>query len=760
MGITASGLISGLKTDEIIAQLMDLERRPIQLLEQKQTKFETRLSSFLDVNIKLSSLKEAATALNDAQNFNTKTISVSKNASGETLATATASSTAATGNHTIQVSQLAQAHSLAAQGVADQDTTPVLDTVGFPSGGNFSFKVGAAGAVTNIAVTATTTLGQLRDAINNANAGVTATILNDGTATNPYRLVLTSSTTGSDRQIQITNNVTRLDFANRRIEGAVAAATNSGSYTGTVTSSGTYTGTSNKTFLLEIITGGTVGNARYKFSTDGGLTFNDNGGAGFALPTTPAAIGNNTEGVNIAFTDNGSSLSVGDRFTVDVFHPTLQKAQDAIVKVDNLTLVKPTNTIADAIQGVTLNLVKADASTPVNLSISTDATGAQKKIKDFVTAYNAVITFFNKQQSFDPKVGKANPLLGDFTISSVQHALQNTITGAVPGLTSGKLNLAQIGISSDRTTGELSIDDAKLSSMLSSDPTEVLKLFVGTGTPTHNAITLVSQTDKTHVGTYAINITTAPQHASFTSATQLQAAGLGAAELLTFSFTANATSSAPTTSSLSVNLAQNDTINTVVNKLNSAFATNNVALEASQTNGQLVIQSKAYGADIRFTVASDRAADTTSTGIGTTAHTLTGVNVAGSINNHTATGKGNTLTALAGTPEAGLVLSTTATTTGSFGTITVSSGVADRLKRTLTDLLDPTTGILKSRQDALQKNIDKLAEQIEGKEKDLGTKEERLRARFSSLEVLLGKFQSQSAFLTNQLGQLQNIRPR
>jgi flagellar hook-associated protein 2 len=382
---------------------------------------------------------------------------------------------------------------------------------------------------------------------------------------------------------------------------------------------------------------------------------------------------------------------------------------------DNLTLVKPTNTITDAIQGITLNLVKADPGATVNLTVSTDATAAKQKIKEFVTAYNAVTTFLNKQQSFDPKIGKANPLLGDFTVSSVQRTLQNIVTGAVPGLTSGKLNLTQIGISSDRTTGELSIDDAKLSSALSSDPMEVLKLFVGTGTPTHNAVTLVSQTDKTLVGPYAINVTTAPQRASFTSATQLQASGLGAAELLTFSFTANATSSTPTTSSFSVSLAQNDTINTVVNKLNSAFATNSVALEASQTNGQLVIQSKAYGADVRFTAVSDRVADTTSTDIGTTAHTLTGVDVAGSINNHTATGKGNTLTGLSGTPEAGLVLSTTATTPGSYGAITVSSGVADRLKRALTGLLDPTTGVLKSRQDSLQHSIDKLTEQIEAR---------------------------------------------
>lgn len=757
MGISTGGLVSGLNTDEIIAQLVNLQRRPIQLLQQNQATFETRLSALLDVNIKLSGLQNAASSLNTADNFNTKSVSVSKASNGDTIVSATASSAAVTGSHTVKVSQLAQAHKIASQGFADQNTSPILDSGSFPSGGNFSFKVGAAGAVTNIAITTTTTLQDLRDAINTANAGVTASILNDGTATNPHRLILNSTSTGASQQITISTNVTTLNFTTNQIEAAAVGTTNSGSYTGTVTSSGTYTGTANKTFLLEIITGGTVPNARYKVSTDGGLTFDNNGGAGYTLSASAAAIGNNTEGVNIAFSDNGSSLTVGDRFSVDVFHPTLQKAQDAVVTVDNLTLVKPTNTLSDAIQGVTLTLVKADVATTVNLTVSSDTTSAKQKIDAFVSAYNDVITFLNDQQSFDPDLGEVNPLLGDFTIRSIQRTVQNVITGAVPGLKSGKLNLAHIGITSNSTTGLLSVDDAKLSSELSTNPTDVLKLFIGTGTPSHSAITFVSKTDKTQVGTYAVNLTTAPQRASFTSATQLQASGLGANELLTFTFTANATHTSPTVTSFTVSLSQNDTINTVVNTLNSSFATKGVALEASQSNGQLSITSKDYGADLKFTVVSDRAADTTSTGIGTTVLTRLGVNAAGSINGHTATGKGNTLTGLSGSPEQGLVLETTTTSTGSFGTITVSSGAADRLAQTLTGFLDTSTGVLKARQDSLQQQIDDLTTEIERKELRLLAEEERLRARFTSLEVLLGQFQAQSQFLTNQLSQLPGI---
>jgi flagellar hook-associated protein 2 len=753
MGISSSGLISGLNTEDIIAQLLSIERKPITLLQQRQANFQTKVAAFLDVNVKISSLQGAASSLNDTQNFNTKSVNVTKNASGVDIVTATASSAAVVGSQTVEVSQLAQAHKLAAQGFVDQNTTAVAS-----GSGTFSFKVGAVGAVTDLTVTSTTTLQGLHDAINSANAGVTASILNDGSPTNPYRLILTSSTSGSNQDIQIVTNDTTLDFANKHIEAAVAATTNSGSYTGTVTSSGTYTGTTNKTFLLEIITAGTVdGTARYKFSTNGGLTFDDNAGAGYTPSATASAIGNNTEGVNIAFSNSGT-LSVGDRFTVDLFNPTLQEAQDAIVKVDNLTLVKSSNTVSDAIQGVSLNLVKAEVGTTINVSVSTDTAPATQKIKDFVSAYNNVTTFFDEQQSFDPEINKANPLLGDFTVRSLQRTIQNILTAAVPGITSGKTNLAQIGITSDSTTGEISIDDAKLSTALSADPTGVLKLFVGTGTPTDNAITFVSKTDKTQAETYAINITSAPQRASFTSATALQASGLGAAELLTFTFTSNATSSSPSTSAFSVSLSQNDNINVIVDKLNSAFATKSVGLEASHSNEKLSITSKDYGADIKFTVVSDRAADTTSTGVGQTLQTLTGVDVVGRINNHIATGKGNTLTGITGSEEEGLVISTTATTTGSFGTIAVSMGIADRLARELDAILDPTTGFLKSRQDTLQKSIDDLAAQIESKEAKLVVEEERLRAKFTSLEVLLGQFQSQSEFLANQLSQLPSIR--
>src|SRR6185437_12694118 len=98
------------------------------------------------------------------------------------------------------------------------------------------------------------------------------------------------------------------------------------------------------------------------------------------------------------------------------------------------------------IQGVTLNLAQVDAANAVTVSISSDASGASDKIKNFVTAYNDVNKFLNDQFTFDPKINKAGALQADASVRAVQALLKRIVTGSIPGLTSGKSNLSQIGI--------------------------------------------------------------------------------------------------------------------------------------------------------------------------------------------------------------------------------------------------------------------------------------------------------------------------
>ncbi|MBI3603483.1 MAG: flagellar filament capping protein FliD, partial [Nitrospirae bacterium] len=610
-----------------------------------------------------------------------------------------------------------------------------------------------------------------RDAINSAGGSVTASIVSAGAGSTPYRLVLSANTPGASNAITITNNNTTLDFTNKKIENAYAATTNS--YAGTASSNaGTaYTGTTNKTFLAKIVTGGAAGVATYKYSIDGGITYLGANGATYngsnAITTQgtltnyiDSAVASNStnEGVQIAF--GAGTLAADDSFTVNVYNPTMQAAQDAVVKIDNTTVTRSSNTITDAIQGVTMNLTQVDTSNAVTLSVATDTSGLSEKIKNFVNSYNDVNAFLADQLKYDPKTKKGGTLLSDSSIRTVQALLRNVISNGIPGLTTGKMNLSQIGITSDSKTGTLKVNDATLSAAISSDPDGIKRLFLGIGTPSNSAIAFNSLTAKTGAGTYGIALTIAPQKAGLGGSSDatmqnISSTGLTSAEVLSFTYSSNYTETSPATTSFAVTLTAGSKINDVVSVLNSAFATQKVGLSASNDNssGKLKITSTDYGKDIRFTVISDQGG-VTQTGIGTTIRTAQGVNIAGTINDHSATGKGKVLTSSSGFAEDGLSISSETTTTGLFGTIAVSRGVGDQLVAKLGGYTDPKSGIFATKTTGLQASIDRLSESIKKINAQATNEGERLRKQLIRLESVMAQFQASSNYLTNQLSKL------
>ena len=759
MGVATSlGLISGINYEELVSKLVLLERGPITLLQNKKIDIQTKMGALDSLSVKLSSLKSAAETLDNESMFNTKSVVVTS-AGTDTYLTATTSSDAAVGSYTVYVDQLAQAHKIASQGWADENSTPIVDSESYPSGGNFSFKIGGSGAITDIQITTTTTLQELRDMINSADAGVSATILNDGSDTNPYRLVLTSETTGESNDIQVTTNVTQLDFTNKLIEEATADATNNGTYTGSVTSNTSeyYTGTTNKTYIIETMTAGAVGAgpALYKYSTDGGITWDDNSGSGYAFATSETAIGGNLENVKVTFTDSGT-MSVGDTFRVDVFNPTFNEAQDAVIRVDSLTLVKNTNTISDVIDGVTLNLITADTTKENTVTVSQGGvSSAKSNIESFVSSYNSVMEDLYKAFYYNPENPDDNPLRGDYTVRGIQAGLRDSVLNSIPGLTGNYTTFYQIGISTD-STGQLSIDDNKLSDALNDDPLSVMKLFIDYGTPTDSAITYESKTSATRAGKYSIYIYTPPAQATYESSQVIGSGGITADETLTFTFTDEATEAVPTVTAFTVNLSSGDTINTILSKLNSKFNTEEVGLVATNNGGMVKITSTDYGDDMKFTVVSDQAA-ANQTGVGTTMLTKTGTNVVGTINGHAAYGDGKYLTGANGFEEEGLKISTTTTTAGGKGYIYLSSGVAAQLSTQLEYTTDPNEGSIAYRNDAYQDIIEDIDERIEIKEERLLDMEEMLRKQFVNLEVLLSSLQVQADYMSTQLNNLPSL---
>jgi len=761
MGITSSGLISGIRVDELIANLLQIERRPITLLEQKKKGFETTGAELSSLSVQASSLKEKARALATLSSFSLNNISVTKSSTGVDLLSATVGSSAVPGAYQVQVKQLAQTHSLASQGFVDNGTTAVAG-----SAGTFSFKVGAAGKTTSVTVSTSMTLVQLRDAINAADGDATASILSDGSGSNPYRLVLTAKNPGAANTITISSNPTTLDFTNKKVEAAYAATTNS--FAGTVSSNSgnNYTGTTNKSFLVKIVTGGAAGAATYKYSTDGGITYLGANGAAYngsnAITTqgsltnyidSSASSNSTNEGVQIAF--GAGTLAADDTFTVDVFNPTLQSAQDAVVQVGNLTFSKASNKITDAIQGVTLNLLKADSSETINVTVTSDTSDMKKKVKDFVTAYNDMLKYLNDQQKYDPKGGAGKPLLGDRTALSLQRKIQSLITSVVPGTGTDINSLSKVGITSNKTTGQLTLDETKFDAAVAKSLKGVTRLFIGLGVPSNSQIEYVSKTADTQPGVYAVEVTTVPTKATITAGSSVPSAGITAEETISVSLYSNATSTSDTPTATSVTFAAGSKINDIVNGLNSAFATKGMAASASNSSGTLVIKATNYGDDYKLVAFSTLAAANQS-GIGTTPLSSQGVDIAGRIGGHAATGVGETLTSESGFLESGLKIKAPVTATSTYGTVTVSSGVADRMADAL-EAVTKATGSVQTRLSGITDSIANIDKEIARKSAQISAKETHLREQFTRLETLLGQFQTQSQAITNSIAALQNL---
>ncbi len=762
MGITSSsGLISGIRVDELITNVLQLERRPIALLEQKKTGFETTSVELSSLSVQAGTLKDKASALSALASFNNNTVSVTKSSTGVEVLSASAASTATPGAYQVQVKQLAQAHSIAAQGFVDKETTAVAG-----ASGTFTFKVGAAGKTTSVSVSTTTTLVQLRDAINAADGDATASILSDGSGSNPYRLVLSAKSPGAANTITISSNPTNLDFTNKKVEAAYAATTNS--FAGTVSSNSgnNYTGTTNKSILVKIVTGGAAGAATYKYSVDGGITYLGANGAtydGSNAITTQGALTNyidsavasnsTNEGVQIAF--GAGTLAADDAFTVDVFNPTLQSAQDAVVQVGNLTFAKSNNTVTDVIQGVTLNLLKAASSETIDVTVSADTSNIKTTVQDFVAAYNALLKYLNDQQKYDPKGGTAKPLLGDRTAVALQRQIQSLITSVVPGASTDINSLSKVGITSNKTTGQLTLDGTKFDAAVAKSLRDVTRLFVGLGVPSNSQIEYVSKTSATQAGAYSIEILTAPTKATLTAGSAVPAAGITAEETISVSLYSNATSAGDTPLAASATFAAGSKINDIVNGLNSAFATNNIAASASNDSGTLTITATNYGDDYKLVAFSTLAAADQS-GIGTTPLSSQGVDVEGRIGGHKALAVGEVLTSASGFLETGLKVKAPVTSTGTYGTVTVSSGVADRIAVSL-DTLTKSTGTVQTRLSGLAETIANIDKEIERKSAQIAAKEARLREQFARLETLLGQFQTQSQTITNSITSLQNL---
>lgn len=181
----------------------------------------------------------------------------------------------------------------------------------------------------------------------------------------------------------------------------------------------------------------------------------------------------------------------------------VQEAKNALLEIDGIAIVKASNTITDAIDGVTLNLLATTASS-VSLGVASNQEAVKTSITSFVDAFNKLDTTLRSLTKYD-ETGKASGvLLGDATARSVVNQIRVAMTKTVAN--GNTINsLTQIGVSFQRD-GKLALDSTKLSAVMASDFSSISSLFAASAKATDPLITYAGSTSKTKEGTYAVTV--------------------------------------------------------------------------------------------------------------------------------------------------------------------------------------------------------------------------------------------------------------
>jgi flagellar hook-associated protein 2 len=148
-------------------------------------------------------------------------------------------------------------------------------------------------------------------------------------------------------------------------------------------------------------------------------------------------------------------------------------ATDASLVVNGIAVTSASNTLADAIPGVTLTLLQKDPAKTITVGLTRDADATAAKVQAFIDAYNALVKFANDQSTAAGK-GTAGTLGRDALLRSLRGQLRSTLAGAHG--TGTFTRLAEIGIGFTRT-GELTLDRARLDDAVKTDAGAVASLF-------------------------------------------------------------------------------------------------------------------------------------------------------------------------------------------------------------------------------------------------------------------------------------------
>ncbi len=407
---------------------------------------------------------------------------------------------------------------------------------------------------------------------------------------------------------------------------------------------------------------------------------------------------------------------------------------DAQLRVDGVLLSRGSNSVTDAIGGVTLNLQTAEVGTAVSVSVARDTATALSAANAFANAYNDLQSFV------DGATAAGGPLAYNGSLKSSARAFTSALLTSVTGSTIARPTL--VGMSLDKT-GVLSVDGAAFTAALQSNSAGVKTLFGITGTATGTGLGYIAAGDRTTAGSHAVVITAVATAASVT--------GSGS----TFPFVADATprhltvTDASSGKTDSILLESGDTASSISTKLNALFLAKGMKLAASTSAGQLSLSSNNVGYGPSFTLAYDAGDTTSAAQIGVAAGTSRGIDVAGTIDGVAAFGTGQTLVGAIGSSADGLTVQYAGVATGAVGSITVNVGVAAQMARSAGTITRSGDGTVAFNVGSLDTANAALGTRADDTLARMQRKKTALLAQFTAMETAIARIQAQGTSITS-----------
>ncbi|PUE16483.1 flagellar filament capping protein FliD [Limnohabitans sp. MMS-10A-178] len=167
-----------------------------------------------------------------------------------------------------------------------------------------------------------------------------------------------------------------------------------------------------------------------------------------------------TTGTAAAFSLTDNTVAAG------ITKTQYQAAQNATFKLNGVEFTRASNTVSDAITGITLNLATTTAlATPVTLTVSNDSVSARPKLDALVKAYNDLYSLFKSQTASSMDASSRGVLNSDFGVASMMRqvltGLMLPMTNLTGGALAGQTDLSAMGLKL-LDSGNLAVDDTLL----------------------------------------------------------------------------------------------------------------------------------------------------------------------------------------------------------------------------------------------------------------------------------------------------------